>query len=147
MVPGIGAARRRVYRRPVNDHADHHWGTDVQRELAPLARELRHEIPDAYAAFTQLHTATMADGALDRKTKELLAMVMAITLRCDGCIASHARGAVRAGVSRAEMAEAIGVTFLMNGGPGTVYGPRALAAYDDFAAAAAAAAADPPPSA
>ncbi len=121
----------------MNDHADHHWGTDVQRDLAPLARELRHEIPAAYAAFTQLHAATMADGALDKKTKELLAMVMAITLHCDGCIASHARGAVRAGVTRAELAEAIGVTFLMNGGPGTVYGPRALAAYDDFAAAAA----------
>lgn len=131
----------------VTDHADHHWGTDMQRELVPLARELRREIPAAYAAFAQLHEATMADGVLDRKTKELLAMVMAITLRCDGCIASHARGAVRAGVSRAEMAEAIGVTFLMNGGPGTVYGPRALAAYDDFAAAAAPATPATPPSA
>ncbi|MFM7685521.1 MAG: carboxymuconolactone decarboxylase family protein [Actinomycetota bacterium] len=112
---------------------EHHWGSEVLDPLTPLARELRHEIPAVLKGFAELHHAAMADGALDRKTKELIALAIAISHRCDGCIASHARAAAKAGASRAEVAEAIGVSILMNGGPGTVYGPRALDAYDDFA--------------
>ena len=117
----------------MSDH-EHHWGREVQACLAPLARELRAEIPATMQAFADLHKATMGAGALDVKTKELIALGIAITEKCDGCIAAHARGAARAGATRAEVAEAIGVTILMQGGPATVYGPRALDAYDDFAA-------------
>ena len=53
--------------------------------------------------------------------------------RCDGCIASHAEGAARAGATRQQAAEAIGVAMLMNGGPATIYGPRAYAAFCEFA--------------
>ena len=74
----------------------------------------------------------MAEGSLDKKTKELMAFAVAIALRCDGCIASHARGAAINGATEQEAAEAIGVALLMSGGPGTVYGPRALAAFKDF---------------
>jgi AhpD family alkylhydroperoxidase len=81
----------------------------------------------------------MAPGALDEGTKELIAFAIAITERCDGCIAAHARSAVRKGVTREQVAEMIGVTILMNGGPATVYGPRALDAYVDYSEAAAAA--------
>lgn len=105
----------------------------MQRELAPLARELRQAIPDVLKGFAEMHDAAMAPGAVDGKTKELIALAIAISQRCDGCIASHARGAFKKGATRAEVAETIGVAILMNGGPATVYGPRALAAYDDFA--------------
>ncbi|MEY4174020.1 MAG: hypothetical protein RI900_1185 [Actinomycetota bacterium] len=112
---------------------EHHWGSEVLNPLTPLARELRHEIPSVLKGFAELHQAAMADGALDRKAKELIALAISISHRCDGCIASHARAAAKAGASRAEVAETIGVAILMNGGPGTVYGPRALDAYDEFA--------------
>jgi len=112
---------------------EHHWGREVQAGLAPLARELRGEIPAVLQAFSELHKAAMTNGALDVKTKDLIALGIATTEKCDGCIAAHARGAARAGATRAEVAEAIGVTILMQGGPATVYGPRALDAYDDFA--------------
>ncbi len=116
----------------MSEHS-HHYGSDVANALAPIARELRHEIPDTVKAFADLHKAAMGPGALDEATKELLALVVAVTRQCDGCIASHARGAARKGATRAQVAEAMGVAILMNGGPSTVYGPRALAAYDDFA--------------
>ena len=77
----------------------------------------------------------MEGGALDAKTKELIALAIAITRECDGCVAAHAKGAVREGASRQEVAEMIGVTILMNGGPGTVWGPRALEAFDQFSVA------------
>ena len=110
----------------------------VQDELREPAKSLRALIPDAFSAFAKLHSATMGDGALPAKTKELLALAIAITRQCDGCIAAHAKGAVRTGATPQEVAEMIGVTILMNGGPGTVYGPRAWAAFQEFSAAAAA---------
>lgn len=107
-------------------------GPDVQAELAPLTRELRELIPDVYKGFGGLHAAAFKAGALDQKTKELIALAIAITTHCDGCIAAHAKGAARTGATEAEVAELIGVTISMNGGPGTVYGPRAFAAFREF---------------
>ena len=75
----------------------------------------------------------MVDGALPTKIKELMAMAIGVVHGCDGCIASHARGAARAGASRQEAAEAIGVAILMHGGPATVYGARAYEAFCEFA--------------
>jgi len=112
----------------------HSHGIEVMNQLVPLARDLRHDIPDVMSAFAGLHTAVMAPGALDTKTKELMALALAVGMRCDGCIASHARGAAKQSATEAEVAEAIGVAVLMSGGPATVYGPRALAAFKEFAA-------------
>ncbi len=108
------------------------YGTDVREGLRGPARELRHAIPQVYAGYKQLHDTALAAGALDVKTKELIALAIAVSKECDGCIAAHAHAAVAHGASPDEAAEAIGVTFLMNGGPATVYGPRAFAAFQEF---------------
>lgn len=111
---------------------EHTHGKPVLDALSPLTRELRSSIPDVYAGFAALHQAAFAEGALDVRTKELIALAIGVVEQCDGCIASHARGAARAGATTQEAAEAIGVTFLMNGGPATIYGPRAYAAFCEF---------------
>ena len=108
------------------------YGTAVREELRGPARQLRHAIPQVYAGYKQLHDAALAPGALDAKTKELIALAIAVSKECDGCIAAHAHAAVQHGAAPEEAAEAIGVTFLMNGGPATVYGPRALDAFREF---------------
>lgn len=108
------------------------YGKDVQRELRVPARDLRRAIPEVYAGFAKLHEAALSDGALQSKTKELIALAIAVSQGCDGCIASHARGAALQGASAEEAAEAIGVAVLMTGGPGTVHGPRALAAFQEY---------------
>ena len=110
-----------------------HWH-DVQADLRGPARELREKIPEVYRGFAQLHAASLADGALTARTKELIALAIAVADRCDGCIASHARGAVRSGATPEEVAEALGVTLMMGGGPATVYAPRAWEAYQEFLA-------------
>ena len=110
----------------------HSHGKAVLDDLAPLGRDLRKAIPDVYKGFGELHHAAFAPGALDTRTKELIAFAIGVVEQCDGCIASHARGAVKAGASKQEAAEAIGVTYLMNGGPATIYGPRAYAAFCEF---------------
>src|SRR3954470_3512834 len=104
----------------------------VQEQLREPARALRRAIPEVYDGYRQLHAAAYAAGELDEKTKELIALAIAVSKECDGCIASHARGAVRTGATEVEVAEALGVAIATNGGPGTVYGPRAFAAFQEF---------------
>lgn len=106
---------------------------EVRRGLAEPARRLREDIPDVVERFAALEHEAMADGALSAKDKELLALAIAATKQCDGCVAAHGRGAAGRGATEAEVAEAMGVVILMNGGPGTVWGARALAAYREFA--------------
>lgn len=107
-------------------------GKHVLEELRPLSQELRNLIPEVYTGLARTSKAAFGPGALDSKTKELIALAIAVVKRCDGCIAAHARGAARAGATSQEVAEAVGVTFAMEGGPATVYGPRALSAFMDF---------------
>lgn len=106
---------------------------EVLDELAPQHRALREMIPEVYRGFAATSSAALADGELSRKVKELIAMAIGVVHGCDGCIASHARGAVRAGATKAEAAEAIGVSILMHGGPATIYGARAYSAFCEFA--------------
>lgn len=104
---------------------------EVREELRAPAMALRELIPAVLQSFADLSRAAMAPGELPVASKELLALVIAITRECDGCIVAHARGAFREGVSRQQVAEAIGVAIAMNGGPGTVWGPRALRTFDE----------------
>lgn len=106
----------------------------VREELSAPAIELRSLIPEVMRGYAELSRAAMTPGELSGATKELLAIVIAITRECDGCIVSHTRSAVRVGVTRQTLAEAIGVAITMNGGPSTVWGPRALRCFDEAVA-------------
>src|SRR5438270_14089937 len=106
---------------------------DVLQELLPQHRELRKQIPEVYKGFAALSGAALTDGALSRKVKELMALAIGIVQGCDGCIASHAQAAARAGATREEAAEATGVTILMHRGPATTYGDSAYTAFCEFA--------------
>lgn len=109
----------------------------VLKDLNAESRALRQLIPDVYRGFADMSKAALGPGgALDPRIKELMAMAIGVVHGCDGCIASHARAAVRAGASKQEAADAIGVAIMMHGGPGTVYGARAFAAFCEFADAA-----------
>ena len=103
-------------------------------EVARQGRALREAIPEVYAANAALSKAAMdSDGELSPKIRELIALAIAISKQCDGCVASHARGAARRGATAQEVAETVGVAIMMNGGPATVWGPRAYAAFQEFA--------------
>jgi AhpD family alkylhydroperoxidase len=110
---------------------------EVLNTLSPQHRALRKMIPDVLRGFGELSNAALASGALDTKFKELIALTIGVVHGCDGCIASHAQGAVRAGATKEEAAEAIGVSILMMGGPATIYGARAYDAFCEFADVAA----------
>ncbi len=107
---------------------------EIYKTVATMMGELGQDIPDVMGAFQQLHRAGSADGALSAKVKELIALSIAITVRCNGCIAFHVHDALKAGASREEITEAIGVAIVMGGGPSVVYGTEALEALKQFTA-------------
>ncbi|EFG74763.1 alkylhydroperoxidase AhpD family core domain protein [Mycobacterium parascrofulaceum ATCC BAA-614] len=112
---------------------EHNHYQEVLDDLNPQHRALRKMIPDVYRGFAETSNGALTSGALDKKFKELIAVAIGVVAGCDGCIASHAQGAARAGASKEEAAEAIGVSILMHGGPATIYGARAYSAFCEFA--------------
>ena len=108
----------------------------LAKEADGRAANLFKAAPDTMKAFRQFLGEATKAGALDVKTKELMAVAIAIVIRCDGCIAFHTRSAFRHGVTREEFVEAIGVAIEMGGGPSSVYGAQALQAFDQFAGGA-----------
>jgi AhpD family alkylhydroperoxidase len=107
---------------------------ETLKGLTEPGARLRKNVPEVYDGYVAMTKAVITDGALPAKFKELIALAIGATRECDGCISNHARGAARQGATEAEVAEAMSVVIMMNGGPGTVWGPRALAAYREFAA-------------
>jgi AhpD family alkylhydroperoxidase len=105
-----------------------------RRLLATRMKSLQKDHPKLMGAFQSLHQASAEPGALDTKTKELMALACAITARCDGCIAFHMADAIKAGATRAEVQESLGVAVLMGGGPALMYALHAQDALDAFAA-------------
>ncbi len=109
----------------------------VEAEARKAAENLSAAAPEAVSAFFQLADATLKDGALDSRTKELMALGIAIAGGCEGCIVWHAKAAYRLGATRDQVAELIGVAVEMGGGPSLFDGSKALDAYDQFVAEAA----------
>lgn len=104
-------------------------------ETDAYVSQLLHLVPDSVKAYGSVSKAAQVPGALDHKTKELIALAISVATRCDGCIAYHARNSVKAGATRQEIAEMLAVTLQMGGGPSMVHAADALRAYDEFAAA------------
>lgn len=103
-----------------------------RRVLGRRIKQLRASTPEAIAGFDELRVAALAGGVVDGRVKELVALGIAITSGCNGCLAYHVHEAVKAGITRRELEELIGVAVLMGGGPALMYGAEALEAFDQF---------------
>jgi AhpD family alkylhydroperoxidase len=111
---------------------------DLRDRLRFYLRKLAQESPGgAMGAFGRLHREALAEGALSTRVKELMCIAIGIASRCDGCLAFHIHGALRAGATRDEILETIAVALMMGGGPSSIYGARALEALEQFEVAAA----------
>ena len=105
-------------------------------DLTAHLRTLRGGAPDVMKAFAGMAQAATAPKALDVKTKELIALAIAVAIRCDDCIAFHVKAARDAGASREEVLEALGMAIYMGAGPSVMYATHALDAYEKFGDAA-----------
>lgn len=107
-------------------------------DLRGAIKEMRGGIPAVAKAFSALAAAATAPAALDVKTKELIAIGIAIAARCDGCITFHVKAAVDHGATREEIMETVGMAIYMGGGPSMIYGSLTVEAFDQYVAAKAA---------
>ena len=108
---------------------------DWTRSLSAELRNLRGGAPEVMKAFSSLAQAALTQGALDPKTKELIALAIGIAVHCDDCIAFHVKAAVDHGATREEILETLGMAIYMGAGPSAMYASHALGAYTQFAAA------------
>ncbi|MFN3423955.1 MAG: carboxymuconolactone decarboxylase family protein [Novosphingobium meiothermophilum] len=115
---------------PANHHKD--W-PQMAAELSGAIKQVRLGSPDVMKAFSSMAQAATRPGALDGRTKELIALAIAVAIRCDGCIAFHAKAALDQGASRDEVMETMGMALYMGAGPSLMYAAQAVEAYDQFA--------------
>lgn len=104
----------------------------TNKELTAQLRNLRGGAPDVMKAFANIAQAALAPKALDGKTKELIALGIAVAVRCDDCIGFHVKAALDQGASREEVTEALGMAIYMGAGPAVMYASHALDAFEQF---------------
>ncbi|MER2606279.1 MAG: carboxymuconolactone decarboxylase family protein [Siculibacillus sp.] len=108
----------------------------IANEMTVLLKEVRNGAPEAMKGFSQLAQGSLKAGALDTKTKELIAVGISVSVRCDPCIAFHAKAARAAGATREEIMETVATAIYMGAGPSYMYAAQAVEAFDQFAPAA-----------
>jgi AhpD family alkylhydroperoxidase len=110
------------------------YGEITQRVSANLAK-FRGDVPDLMKGFGAMAQAATREGALNKKTKELIALALGVAAHCDACIGFHVESLVKLGTSRAELEEALGMAVYMGGGPSLMYAADALGAYEEMSPA------------
>jgi AhpD family alkylhydroperoxidase len=110
------------------------WNTYRQQLMIRIG-EIAKLSPDTIKGYQALSAAGQKTNLLGPKTRELISLAVAVTLRCDGCIAVHTEAAARHGASREEIAEALGVATTVNAGAALVYSSRVLDACEQVTAA------------
>jgi AhpD family alkylhydroperoxidase len=105
---------------------------DLTKEVSKNISTLRIDMPELMKGFRDLAKAATRDGALDRKTKELIALTLGVAAHCDACIGFHVQELVKLNVTKLELEEALGMAVYMGGGPSLMYSANAIAAFEEF---------------
>jgi AhpD family alkylhydroperoxidase len=104
----------------------------ITQDISSSLANFHKDMPDLMKAFGSLAQAATATGALDKKTKELIALAIAVSTRCDGCIGFHTQALVKAGATKQEVYETLGMAVYMGGGPSLMYAADALKSFAQF---------------
>lgn len=106
--------------------------TEKTKSITVQLAKMRQEMPELMSGFAAISQAATKDGALDKKSKELIAMALAVSNHCPGCIGFHAQTLVKLKTSREEFMEMLGMAIYMGGGPSLMYAAEALEAFEEF---------------
>lgn len=102
---------------------------EYRKELTAAIGKIGEVSPDIVEGYRTLSAAGRKTGKLDPKTRELIALAVAVTTRCDGCITFHTEAAIKQGASREEIIEALGVAIALNAGAALVFSARVIDAF------------------
>lgn len=104
--------------------------TAYQQQVLSRVGEIGRSSPGTVRGYRELGGAGAAKDLLGAKTRELIALAVAVTRQCDGCITIHVEAALEHGATRDEIAEALGVAIAVNAGAALVYSARVMDAYE-----------------
>ena len=102
------------------------------QHIKGYTQKIRTALPELMKAFYGLSRSSSTSGDLDTKTKELIALAIAVATHCDDCIAFHTSSALKAGASPNEIMEMLGVTIFMGGGPALMYATHVVEAMEQY---------------
>ena len=106
----------------------------ITRDVAQGMEALRKDVPDTMQAFNAMARSALKGSAIDELHKELIALAIGVSSRCDACIGFHVKALIRLGVTREQLTETLGICTYMGGGPALMYAAEAVRAYDEFSA-------------
>jgi AhpD family alkylhydroperoxidase len=105
---------------------------EYRTQLFGRIGEIAKVAPDTVKGYQALSSAGQKTNHLDAKQRELIALGVAVSLRCDGCIVVHTTEALKNGATREEIAEALGIAISVNAGAALVYSARVFDAADQI---------------
>jgi len=108
---------------------------EYQKQIGAQLSQFMKLTPDSVRGYQTLSAANAKDSKLGAKVRELISLAVAVTTHCDGCITIHTDNALKAGATREEISEALGVAMAMNAGATLIYSLRTLDAVDAHTAA------------
>ena len=105
---------------------------DITRDVSASLAHYRKNMPEVMKGFSHMAQAATQDGALSKKTKELIALALGVAAHCDACIGFHVEALVKLSVTREEVEEALAMAIYMGGGPSLMYAADALSAFEQY---------------
>lgn len=104
----------------------------ITSRITKNIKQLKSDIPGVMEGFYAMANAATEDAVLDKKTKEYVALAIAVATRCDGCIGFHTRALAQLGATKAEVEEVLGMAVYMGGGPSLMYAADALESFEQM---------------
>ncbi len=104
----------------------------ITADISEMLAQFSKDMPEVMKGFSSLAQAATKDGALDKKTKELIAIALGVAAHCDGCIGFHTKKLVELGATQEELNEALSMAVYMGGGPSLMFAAEALRSFKEF---------------
>lgn len=104
---------------------------EITKDISKSLAKLRVQAPELMKGFADMASAATKDGALDKKSKELIALALGVASKCDGCIGFHTQALARLGATQEELVETLGMAVYMGGGPSLMYAAEAISAFEE----------------
>ena len=108
---------------------------DLTQEISKTLAGFGKEMPEVMSSFHGLGQAALQEGALSKKTKELIALGISVAKRCDPCIGYHTKALVKLEATRKEILETLNLAVYLGGGPSLMYAAKAIQAFEEFGGA------------
>ena len=106
--------------------------TELTQGISKTLVGFGKEMPEVMTSFHTLSQSATKEGALSKKTKELIALGISVAKRCDPCIGYHMKALIKLEVTRNEVLETLNLAVYLGGGPALMYAAKAIQAFEEL---------------